>query len=93
MFRLGGRQPREDGPTIRIKALTRDFLRLGDMDAVTVSEIVCADPACPGTETVILVMRAGAKTQAYKIARPIAEATLMDVAQALGVGHTGAARS
>ena len=33
---------------------------------VTVNEIACNDPACPGLETVILVMREGAKTRAYK---------------------------
>ena len=36
---------------------------------------VCADPACPGTETVILVMAPGQRTRAVKVAAPMATLT------------------
>ncbi|TCO10179.1 hypothetical protein EV666_11552 [Camelimonas lactis] len=49
----------------------------------SVNEIICRDPSCPGTETVILVMAPGAKTRALKIARPMAEVTEQDVLQAV----------
>lgn len=50
----------------RVKAWTREALGLDDDAVLTVNEIACTDPACPGLETVILVMRPGAPTQAYK---------------------------
>lgn len=59
----------------RIKALMREILGLSDAAAIAVNEIICADPACPGTETVILVMNPGEKTKAFKLAMAIAEVT------------------
>lgn len=50
---------------------------------LTVSEIECLDPSCPGTETVILVMAPGLRTRAAKIAGPIPEVTEQDVRSAL----------
>ena len=47
------------GAADRIKIWTREALSLSDDAAVTVSEINCHDPACPGVETVILVMLPG----------------------------------
>ena len=47
------------------------------------NEIVCADPACPGTETVILVMAPGRPARAVKVAKPMAAVTEADVASAL----------
>src|SRR3954466_8330656 len=35
--------------------------------ALTVNEIACLDPACPGVETVILVMEPGRKTSTHKM--------------------------
>ena len=67
--------------TERVKALTRALL--GDGTDVTVSEIVCLDPACPGTETVMLIMAAGQKTRAAKVQKPAAEVTEPDVRGAL----------
>lgn len=66
--------------TLRVKALVAGMLPDAE---VTVSEIVCLDPACPGTETVMLVMAAGAKTQAAKVAKAAAEVTEEDVRAAL----------
>jgi hypothetical protein len=50
---------------------------------ISVSEITCADPACPGQETVILVMAPGRKTAACKVAKAMAEVTEDDVRDAL----------
>ncbi|HMO29001.1 hypothetical protein [Enterovirga sp.] len=47
------------------------------------SEIVCLDPACPGTETVMLVMAPGLKTRAAKLAKAAAEVTEPEVRAAL----------
>ena len=50
---------------------------------LTISEIDCPDPACPGLETFFLVMRAGDATVATKIRKPIAEITEADVIESL----------
>ena len=50
----------------RVKDWVRDELALGGDDTVTVNQIACTDPACPGLETVILVMRPGEPTRAFK---------------------------
>ncbi len=67
----------------RVKGWVRETLALPEDASVTVNEIACTDPACPGLETVILVMRPGAATVAYKArgsvvvqTRPIIEKAL-----------------
>ena len=51
--------------------------------AFSVNEIVCTDPSCPGTETVILVMEPGRKTRACKLAKALAVVTEQEVRKAL----------
>ncbi|MCJ2045744.1 hypothetical protein MKK58_14575 [Methylobacterium sp. J-078] len=84
LFGFGGRRaPADQGAREGVIARVR---RLGGFDAeviVKVSEIVCADPACPGLETVILIMVPGDPTRAVKIARAMAEIGDADVAAAL----------
>lgn len=65
----------------RIKAAARAVLGMGV--EVTVSEIECLDPACPGVETVLLVMRPGERTRAVKIARAMTAVSLDEVRAAL----------
>jgi hypothetical protein len=60
------REPPDRETADRVKGWIRAALALGDDDAVTLSEIACTDPACPGIETVILVMRPGEATRAFK---------------------------
>ena len=67
----------------RLKTGVRELLGLAETAAVAVNEILCADPSCPGTETVILVMQPGAKTQAYKLQMAIADVTPEALAEAL----------
>jgi hypothetical protein len=59
----------------RIKADIRDLLGLPEDAVNAVNEILCADPACPGTETVILVMNPGEKTKAFKAQMAMSELT------------------
>jgi hypothetical protein len=77
------REPRDAEAVGRIKAATARLLALPESTAVTVSEILCPDPACPDLETVILVMRAGEKAAAYKVRRPLADVTEQDLQEAL----------
>jgi hypothetical protein len=67
-----------------LKGRMRAALGLGEDDGLSLSEIVCADPGCPGTETVVLVMRLGQATEALKIAKPLAEIGEVDIAELAG---------
>ncbi|WP_420103784.1 hypothetical protein [Bosea sp. (in: a-proteobacteria)] len=67
----------------RIKSAVRRLLALPEQASVAVNEIICADPACPGSETVILVMRPGARTQACKLQLAMTEVTDAALAEAL----------
>lgn len=61
------KRPKPDAEDVaRVKGWVVTALGLGERDQVTVNEIECVDPACPGLETVILVMRSGEKTRALK---------------------------
>jgi len=63
----------------RIKMWVREALSLSDEVAVTVSEINCRDPGCPGVETAILVMVPDLPTRMIRIACPLAEVRLADL--------------
>lgn len=83
MLRMFGRKPRDEGRAALadgLKIRLRDHLQLEPGDELTVSEIVCPDPACPGTETVILVLRARRRTLALKVPKPMAEIDPDDIA-------------
>jgi hypothetical protein len=68
-----------------IAATVRRLLALGDETTVSVNELHCGHAACGGVETVILVMRPGRRTAAFKVARPIAHVKAEDLAPALGL--------
>jgi hypothetical protein len=70
----------------RVKDMTRAILALPDEVTVSANEIICADPACPGSETVILVMRPGEKTRAFKVQKAMADVSEDDLRAALGGG-------
>lgn len=53
-----------------LKARIVPLLGLGPADAVSVQEVACPDPGCPDRETIVLVMRAGERTRALRIAKP-----------------------
>ncbi len=84
-FGLFGRKDGDDGAKAALAALkerARIVLCLSDEATVAVNEIVCADPACPGLETVVLVMEPGRRTRALKIAKAAAEVTDEDLGAA-----------
>ncbi len=78
-----GRKPNSPDDTARVKALVHAALGYNPDIGISVSEIICTDPGCPGTETVILVMAPLKKTAACKIARIASEVTDDDVRDAL----------
>ncbi|MFC5391913.1 hypothetical protein [Bosea vestrisii] len=85
-FGLFGRDKREAAgadASARIKQQVRELLGLPESAVIVVNEILCADPACPGTETVILVMKPGEKTRAFKVQMGLAELTPEALAAAL----------
>ena len=82
---LGGSRGDPDA-TARVKAWARAALQAGDGTAFAVNEIACTDPACPGAETVIVVMEPGRRTRACKIPKFLDEVTEHDVRGALGSG-------
>jgi hypothetical protein len=79
----GGRRRPESEIIARVKAWAMAILGGSADTTVAVNEIVCLDPSCPGTETVILMMQPGRKTRAAKVGKPIDEVTEDDVAEAL----------
>ena len=81
--RRAGIAERDRDATGRVKALVTDLLASSVGAEVTVSEIVCLDPACPGTETVMLIMLPGEKTRAAKVAGAAADVTEPEVRAAL----------
>ena len=78
------RRPTPDPQTLeRIKSSVRELMALPADTAIAVNEIACLDPACPGLETVILVMEPGRKTRAYKVAKALDAVTEQDLREAL----------
>jgi len=73
----------------RLKGQVRTLLGFDETVAIAVNEIICADPACPGSETVILVMKPGEKTRAYKLPMPMDEVTPEALSEALGAPSGG----
>ncbi|MBA1158939.1 hypothetical protein [Microvirga mediterraneensis] len=66
----------------QMKPRVRAAFGLGETDTVAISEIACPDLGCPDLETVILIMRPGRRTQAVKIAGPLAQVSDADLVQA-----------
>lgn len=84
MWTLGLRRKAQDrSDNERVKAFVFEALGRNPDIAISVSEIVCADPGCPGEETIILVMAPGRKTAACKVGKALAAVTEDDVRDAL----------
>jgi len=77
------RKTPERAEAARIKAYVVEALGRRPDIAVSVNEIICADPGCPGEETVILVMVPSQKTAACKVGKAMADVTEDDVRDAL----------
>jgi hypothetical protein len=67
----------------RVKAHVFAALGRNPSIGISVNEIICRDPGCPGTETIILVMVPLKKTAACKVGKAMAEVTEDDVRDAL----------
>lgn len=83
-----GRPRRETEARSRVEAWAREICagdpRFGPGETVVkANEIVCADPRCPGVETVVLVLGAGRRSLAFKIVKPLAEIAKVDLEQAM----------
>jgi hypothetical protein len=79
---FGGRSPDPEA-VARVKDWTRRHLRAAPETVLTVNEIACTDPSCPGVETVILVMEPGRKTRACKVQKPLEEVAEQDIIRAI----------
>ena len=82
-FSRSARNRPDGGHRRQVEAWVREAAGLREADVVKVNEVLCPDPACPGFETVILLMRAGQRTRAVKVAKPLAEVSHADVAGAV----------
>jgi hypothetical protein len=83
MYRGSNAGPASPDASLRLSDWTRTILRLGEDDTVSVSEIACGEPACGGAETVVLVMRAGRRTEAAKVKMGMALVTEQILREAL----------
>lgn len=70
----------------RVKIWVREILALGEEATISVTEIACTDPACPGLETVILLMRQGETTRAFKSGGSLVAQTRPLIEKALAEG-------
>ncbi len=74
-----GRPKADSEAAARVKAWARAALDGPADTAFAVNEIACTDPACPGIETVILVMEPGRKARAVKVSKPLEAVTEEDL--------------
>ena len=79
---FGSSKPRDPVAAAAIKAWVLSALGEKDIE-VTVSEIVCNDLSCPGTETIVLVLRPGQPTKALKFSEPMDSVRQQHVTRAL----------
>jgi hypothetical protein len=67
----------------RVLAWVHGMVGDDDDSAVSLSANLCGHAACGGEETVILFMRRGKRTLAFRIAKPAEAVTQADVVEAL----------
>lgn len=77
---LGGflgrrRDEASEAAAASLKSRLRDIAQLGPDVSLSANEIVCSDPACPGTETIVLVMVPGQRTRALKVQKAMGDVT------------------
>jgi len=63
----------------RVKRMVRDVGGLGPQTMVSVSEIDCDDPVCPGAATQITILSFDLVRRRYVIHRPLVDVTLGDL--------------
>ena len=62
-----------------VKTWTAEVFELPADTVVSVSEINCMDPACPGTETHIMILYANKETSNFSIGKPLTYIRRWDV--------------
>ncbi len=86
LFRGGAGKAKPQADAIgRVKGWVAAIAALPPEASLAVNEIVCTDPSCPGTETVVLVMQPGHKMRAYKVAKAVDDVTEDDLREAFGL--------
>ena len=84
MFFKNPRDPNNIEVTKAIKQWTKELLHLQEDKVVLfVSEIDCVDPACPGTETHIMIAENEKKPQLLRIQKPLTFVRKRDVEEAV----------
>jgi hypothetical protein len=84
MWSLGLKpKPKDRSAQERVKGFVFEALGRNPDIGLSVNEIICRDPGCPGTETIILVMAPGRKTAACKVSKAMVDVTDDDVRDAL----------
>lgn len=82
-FNRRGADPETADASRRLTQAVREILSLTEDDGVTVSEIACSHPECGDAETVVLVMRLGRRTEAFKVLKAMRLVTDEDLRHAL----------
>jgi hypothetical protein len=80
---LGNNRKRDAEAHGRVKEFVFEALGRNPDIGISINEIICTDPSCPGTETVILVMAPMKKTAACKVSKELRDVTEDDVRDAL----------
>ena len=75
--------PRDPAARARITGYVLGSIGEEPQVSLTISEIDCGDIACPGLETIILILREGEATRAVKVKKPMVEVQEADVTAAL----------
>lgn len=65
----------------RVKGLVRAHARAGPNALITVVEVECDDPACPGPATRITILGIDLIRRSLLIHRPVADVTVTDMRQ------------
>ncbi len=63
----------------RVKGLARAQSGLGPHTLITVAEIACNDPACPGPATQITILGVDLIRRSFVIHRPVSDVTAADL--------------
>ncbi|MBA2395693.1 MAG: hypothetical protein H0V70_23440 [Ktedonobacteraceae bacterium] len=74
-------QKRSIDPQIlqQVKTWVHDSLQIEDDTSLLVTELRCSEVGCPPIETVIALLKSAHPTQQYKIHKPVAEITMIDI--------------
>ena len=84
MLRFFKRRQADHEKLDELKRIIRLHLDLRSDHSVSISEIECGEPSCPGLETVVLILHPKEKTRAIRVPNPLAEVNETALVAALG---------